>query len=100
MPADTGADITSGIAVNRELSSSESISIARCAGGPSMPVPDVVFVDAEPTPEEIWNARQARVEKASNALLKMQQTCGNCCHKCEKKCKALEQWLNLDEEKI
>lgn len=100
MPAAAGGDITSSIAVSREPSNSESISIARCAERPSMPVPDVVFVDAEPTPEEIWNARQRLVERVCNALLKKQQSCGNACHKCEQKCKELEQWINLDEEKI
>lgn len=59
------------------------------------PIPDVVFVDAEP-PDDDHTRRQRKVQEACNALLKKQQICGNCCHKCEFKCKELEAWINCD----
>jgi len=59
-----------------------------------MPVPDVIFIDAEPA--EPADARAAEVQRVTNALLKKQQICGNCCHRCELKCAELETWINLD----
>jgi hypothetical protein len=61
------------------------------------PTPDVIFVDSEPA-EPAVDARAAEVRRVTNALLKKQQICGNCCHKCELKCGELERWINLDTE--
>jgi hypothetical protein len=61
-----------------------------------MPIPDVVFVDAEPTPEDKSRARQKLVQETCDALLHKQQACGKICCSCSDKCAELEAWINLD----
>jgi hypothetical protein len=60
-----------------------------------MPIPDVIFVDDEPA-EPVVDARAAEVQRAVNALLAQQQTCGKICCSCAEKCSELETWINLD----
>jgi hypothetical protein len=59
------------------------------------PTPDVIFVDSEPA-ESVVEARAAEVQRVTNALLKKQKICGNCCHKCAEKCSELQAWLDCD----
>lgn len=58
------------------------------------PIPDVIFVDADPA--EPADARAAEVQRVTNALLARQLVCGRCCHACLEKCEALQEWVDID----
>ena len=63
-----------------------------------MPIPDSVIPAEKETEEQAAaSARYRAVTDACNALLRKQQTCSNCCHKCEIKCAELQAWLDVGE---
>lgn len=63
-----------------------------------MPIPDSVMPAEKETEEQAaTSAKYRAVTDACNALLRKQQTCSNCCYKCETKCEELQAWLSVGE---